>query len=254
MASLRTGDAEQKLPHGGGRAAERMHGLDREGVRALLGVACIRRVEQAARDEYHGRRAGDVAEQKSDQERHAAALEHQARLVAMADMADFMGDDAGDLVRALGLLQQPVEQINFAARQRERIGYRRRQHLGLQRHVHMAGLTQRFDKLGESGVAFRIGAGPAAEYRPAPDCRPCRRDAVQTKAGPAASAARRRAARRRRRSARSRRRRRATRRRCGRFAPCRRVRPRASGRACRFPPAPPGRAPRAAPAAGRIRI
>ena len=84
----------------------------------------------------------------------------------MADMAHFVGDDAGNLVRALGLLQQPVEQINSAARKRERIGYRRRQHLGLQRHVHMAGLTQRFDKLGESGVAFRIGAGRAAEYRP----------------------------------------------------------------------------------------
>jgi hypothetical protein len=51
-------------------------------------------------------------------------LNHHAGVVTMADVPHFMGDDAGKFVSALGLLQQTVQQINFAAGQSEGIGHR----------------------------------------------------------------------------------------------------------------------------------
>src|SRR5579859_4215736 len=79
-------------------------------------------------------------------------------------MAYFMRNNPGDFVSAVGFLQKPVEQVDLAARQRERIGYRRGQHGCLQWHIEATGLSQRFDKLGKSRGPRWSGADFAAKY------------------------------------------------------------------------------------------
>ena len=61
---------------------------------------------------------------QNDQERYPAALNHHAGVIAMADVFHFMREHAGKFVGVLGFLQQTVEQIDFAVRQREGVGHR----------------------------------------------------------------------------------------------------------------------------------
>ena len=82
-----------------------MHRVYGEGVSVLLGFPRIGDFEQASRHKYHRARAGYVAEQKAHQERYTAAMDHHAEVIAMADMAHFMGDHASKLIEIFRFLQ-----------------------------------------------------------------------------------------------------------------------------------------------------
>ena len=83
----------------------------------------------------------------------------------MDNVAHFMGDDAGNFVRVIGFLQQPVEKVDLAARQRKGIPHRGGKDRRLQRHVDVAGPPQRLDQFGKSSVPRRIATDCTAEYR-----------------------------------------------------------------------------------------
>ena len=87
-------------------------------------------------------------------------------IVAVVRMAELVRDDAGDLVRAVGLLQQRVEQVDLAARQRDRVRDRARQHLRVERMLDAARGPELLDQFRERGLAFGRLADLAAEYRP----------------------------------------------------------------------------------------
>jgi hypothetical protein len=72
-------------------------------------------------------------------------------------------NDAGKLVGVFSFLQQPIKQIDFAARKGEGIGYLGCQYFGLQCQVEATGLAHRFNELGKGCIARRIGTGPASK-------------------------------------------------------------------------------------------
>src|SRR5262249_28063242 len=112
-------DAHEQLAKWLRRAPELLHDPDSESVGIPLLLARVGRVEQRAADEEHGAAAGDVTEQQADEEGRAAGLNDLAQAVAMLHVAELVRQHPGDLVRLLGLLQEAVEQIDLAARQRE---------------------------------------------------------------------------------------------------------------------------------------
>jgi hypothetical protein len=83
----------------------------------------------------------------------------------MLEMAEFMGQHAGDFVGVLGLRQQPVEQIDPATRQREGIRHRTRQHARLHRGVKAGGFANRGDELDEGLLPGGVVASLAVEHR-----------------------------------------------------------------------------------------
>ena len=163
--ALLAGDPEQQFAGRLRRPAEPVHDVDGKAVGIGLGLARMRRRHQRARAEDQRAGAGDVAEQQSDQERRAAVADQPAHAVAMLEMAEFMGQHARDLVGVLGLRQQAVEQIDLAARQREGIGDRTRQHARLHRGVEAGGFADRGDELDEGPLSGRVVAGLGIEHR-----------------------------------------------------------------------------------------
>ena len=191
------GDAEHQLGRGLRRAAELVHDVDREGVGIGLGLARIGGFDQLREAKITARRAGDVAEQQADQERGAAVVDQAAHVVVMLEMAELVGEDAGDLVGTFGLVEQGVEHEDLAARQRERIRHRARQHAGRHGIVVEAGsVAQAVDELGKGGLAGRIVAGARGRRWSSPGPRTHRRSAARSASAPAARGDRRQAARR----------------------------------------------------------
>ena len=83
----------------------------------------------------------------------------------MLEMAEFMGQHAGDFVGVVGLRQQSVEQIDLAARQREGIGNRTRQHARLHRGVEAGGFANCGDELDEGLLPGGVVASLGIEHR-----------------------------------------------------------------------------------------
>ena len=79
-------------------------------------------------------------------------------------MAELMRDDAGDLVGALRLLQEPVEQVDLAARQCDGVWDRAGQHVRVERMLDPAGGPDVLDHFRERGPAFGRLADLASEY------------------------------------------------------------------------------------------
>ena len=92
-------------------------------------------------------------------------VDQPAHVVAMLEMTELVRQHAGDFVGIVGFRQQSVEQIDLAARQREGIGNRRRQHARLYRRIEAGGFADRGDELGEGQLSGRMVAGLAVEQR-----------------------------------------------------------------------------------------
>ena len=84
----------------------------------------------------------------------------------MTDMAKFVRQHAGDFVGIFRPRQQPIEQKDLAAGQRECVGNGRRQHCGLGRQIHPGGAANGVHELGEGSLSRRIVAVVGAEQRP----------------------------------------------------------------------------------------
>src|SRR5262249_50206156 len=56
-----------------------------------------------------------------EQDREPGALQHGASAVAVRDVADLVGNDAGELVRGGGGIDQSLEHVDVSARQRDRV-------------------------------------------------------------------------------------------------------------------------------------
>ena len=109
-----------------------------ETVGVVLGLARMRRRHQRARNRRSTRGAADILNKKSDQERRRAIVDHAAHVVAMREMAEFVGQHPRDLVGILGL-RKPVEQVGLAASTR-RHWNSARQHAGLDRRIEAGGI------------------------------------------------------------------------------------------------------------------
>src|SRR5262249_61649472 len=113
-----------------------------------------------------GAGAGGVAAAGADEERGAACLEQVAYVVVMADVAELVREHAGDLVRIARRLQQPVEQVDPSARQRERVRRRGGEHLRVERDLDVARARELLHQRGEGGAAggafANAAAGPGA--------------------------------------------------------------------------------------------
>ncbi len=75
--------------------------------------------------DHDGAAADEIAEQHAEQQRKARCLQHGARAVAVGDVADLVRDHAGELVRRLGFVDEPLEDIDVAARAGRRRWLRR---------------------------------------------------------------------------------------------------------------------------------
>ena len=70
-------------------------------------------------------------------------------------MAELVRKHAGKLIDALGLREQPLEHVDLAARQRDRVGDLVGDHRGIRGGIDFACLAQRVDQLRERGLAVR---------------------------------------------------------------------------------------------------
>ena len=86
-------------------ASDLLHQFDAIAVGGGFGVAGIRRTQHRLGRDHDGAAADKIAEHHAEQKRQARALQHRAGAVAMHDMAHFMGDDAGQVIRRLALRQ-----------------------------------------------------------------------------------------------------------------------------------------------------
>ena len=84
----------------------------------------------------------------------------------MLHVAQLMREHAGDLVGLLRFLQQPVEQIDLAARQREGVRDEVDEHMRLERHVDAAGRLELVHHLRER----RLPVGAVADLPPNRTC------------------------------------------------------------------------------------
>ena len=96
---------------------------DAVAVRRRLDIARVARLQDGLGGKDHRAAADEIAEQHAEQERQAGAFQHRAIAVAVSDMADLVRQHAGKLIRILGLVDQSLEDIDAAARQRESIGF-----------------------------------------------------------------------------------------------------------------------------------
>jgi len=102
------------------------------GIGGRFGLARIARLQYGFRRNHDGAPADEVAEQHAEQERQAGPLQHRLGSVPMNDMADFVRDHSGDLVCVAGFVDQPSENIDLSARQRDGVGFVTPHHLGTQ--------------------------------------------------------------------------------------------------------------------------
>ena len=94
------------------RSFHQRHAISVGGSLDLAGIA---RLQNSLGGEYHCAAADEITEQHSEQEREAGALDHRSRPVAVSNVADFMGDDAGELVRRLGFIDQALKDVDVTA-------------------------------------------------------------------------------------------------------------------------------------------
>src|SRR6266571_3550586 len=157
--------AGNPLQHGAERArvaAGLGHEVDGIAVGRGLHLARIGGLQHGLAGERDRAAADEIAEQRTKQERQAGSLQHRAGAVAVSDVAELMGDDAGKLVGAHGLRDQPLEQIDVPAGQGERIRLVAPQHAGAQRHRQVGGRGEAPDQLVERAAGgvrrFALGA------------------------------------------------------------------------------------------------
>src|ERR1700733_6309576 len=95
---LLSSNPEQQLSHRLSRPSESMHDVNGKIIGVLFGLARIGCGNQRTRGKDHCARASDVAEQQADQKRGTTIIDQVARAITMPEMAEFMGEHAGDLV------------------------------------------------------------------------------------------------------------------------------------------------------------
>jgi hypothetical protein len=102
-------------------AADLRHQRHAISVGARLDLAGIARLQNSLGGEYHGAAADEIPEQHSEQKRQAGALQHRSRPVAVSNVPDFMGDDAGELVRCPGFIDQALKDQDVTTGKRDGI-------------------------------------------------------------------------------------------------------------------------------------
>ena len=80
-----------------------------------------------------------------------------ARAVAMRDMAELVGDDAGELVGVLGFVDQAAKHVDDAARQRDGIGVRLAHHRNSKRDRQRCRRFELGEQLVEGGTSGLLG-------------------------------------------------------------------------------------------------
>jgi hypothetical protein len=93
-----------------------VHDAHRERVGAFFIGARVSRAEHRTTRHQHGAGSGHIAEHQADQKRRTAVTNYPAQPVAMGDVAKFVRQDAGELVRRLRYGEQLREHINPPAR------------------------------------------------------------------------------------------------------------------------------------------
>ena len=103
------------------------------------------------------RSAGHVAQDEADQGAGAGGRNQLLHAVAMGDMANLMGEDAGEFVGRFGAVEQGGKEIDFPARQREGIGHVGLDHGDIEGEGRARAFQCRCAKAGDGAVGEAIG-------------------------------------------------------------------------------------------------
>ena len=145
-------------------AADLVHQHHPVEVGGALDLARIAVLEDGRGGQHDGAAADKIAQQHSEQQRQAGALHDRPHAVAVRHVPDLVRDDAGELVRALGFVDQALVDVDAPARQRDRIGLTGAHHCEPERIGQAGRRLQLAHQLVEGRPArFLAGAAAALE-------------------------------------------------------------------------------------------
>ncbi len=116
-----------------GIAPRLVHETGAISIGGCFGLARIARLQHGLGGQHDRAASDEVAEQHPEQERQPGALQHGLGAVAVRDVTDFVGDDAGDLVGGFGLVDETTEHVDLPAGQRYSVGLIAAHHVGAKR-------------------------------------------------------------------------------------------------------------------------